>query len=397
VIESRSEVRFVTRSRLFRVLVTAAAVAAVGAPAALSFGFNDGNHPPDGTVGVPYSYAFSVDGGCKPYVFVTLSGDQLPPGLAFDSNSTLSGTPTASGSFQFWLEVRDTGCSGGTCPPAGVSCTVPSQRRFTIYIAPKLVISTQSLGPALVGTPYTAKLAADGGGDQTWSLVGGSLPAGLTLAANGTISGTPSAATPDPVSFTVKVSDPSRNDTKTLTLDVVTPLAVTQATLPMSEVGRAVRSTTLAATGGRAPYTWAVASAPAGITIDPASGTVRGTPAAAGSFPLQVSVTDKYGTSASLALTLAVRAKVAVKTVRLPAARVGKPFHVAVRAGGGVGPYSWKATGKLPVGVRLDRRTGVLSGTARRAGTYRVTLTVTDSLGATSRLTLTLAVARTKT
>lgn len=378
-------------SRLRRALVILALVAVVSAPAALSFGFNDGNHPPDGVVGTPYSYVFSVDGGCKPYQFVVLNG-QTPSGLSFDSVGVLSGTPTAAGTFFFWLEVRDTGCSGGTCPPVGVSCTIPSQRPYTINIAPRLVISTVSLAPALAGTPYTAKLEAAGGGDQTWSLVSGSLPAGLTLAANGTLSGTPSAPTPDPVSFTVKVADPSRSDTKALALDVVTPLAVTQTTLPVSEVGRAVRATTLAATGGRAPYAWALTSAPAGITIDPATGTLRGTSAAAGFFIVQAAVTDTYGTSASLALTLAVRANVVVKTLRLPAAKVGKSFRATVRAIGGVGPYTWKVTGKLPAGVRLDGKTGVLSGTPRRAGTYRLAVTVTDGFGASSRVTLALTV-----
>src|SRR5262249_30826373 len=134
-----------------RVLVLLGLVAVVAVPAALSFGFNDGNHPPDGVVGTPYSYTFSVDGGCKPYQFVVLNG-QTPTGLSLDSSGgTLSGTPTAAGSFFFWLEVRDTGCSGGTCPPVGVSCTIASQRPFTISIAPQLVISTESLAPALVG------------------------------------------------------------------------------------------------------------------------------------------------------------------------------------------------------------------------------------------------------
>jgi hypothetical protein len=66
---------------------------------------------PDGVVGTPYSYQFLVDEGCKPYEFVA-QNSSLPPGLAFDSNTQglLTGTPTAAGSFFFWVEVRDTGC-----------------------------------------------------------------------------------------------------------------------------------------------------------------------------------------------------------------------------------------------------------------------------------------------
>src|SRR5262249_47741302 len=163
--------------------------------------------------------------------------------------------------------------------------------------------TTDSLAPALVGAAYSAKLTASGGGTQVWSLVSGALPAGLTLGVDGTISGTPTSPTPDPVSFAVKVADAARSDTKTLTIDVVSPLAGTAPPPPIGEVGRALKQTPLSATGGRAPYTWTLASPPAGITLDSATGALGGTPAAAGSFPLQVTVTDKYGSSATVAVT----------------------------------------------------------------------------------------------
>ena len=76
------------------------------------------------------------------------------------------------------------------------------------------------------------KLVAAGGGSQVWSILSGALPTGLSLAKDGTLSGTPTAATPDPATFVVKVTDDARTDTKPFALDVVTPLAATPATLP---------------------------------------------------------------------------------------------------------------------------------------------------------------------
>src|SRR5262249_26245748 len=137
----------VTGMRFRRILLAVAVLETVAVPAALAFGFTDGNHPPDGVVGTPYSYSFEIDEGCKPYMIAVLNR-QLPPGLSF-TGTTLAGTPTAAGSFFFWLEARDAGCGGGSCPPVGVSCSFPSQRPFTINIAPRLTVTTDSLPPAL--------------------------------------------------------------------------------------------------------------------------------------------------------------------------------------------------------------------------------------------------------
>jgi putative Ig domain-containing protein len=52
---------------------------------------------------------------------------------------------------------------------------------------------------------------------------------------------------------------------------------------------------------------------------------------------------------------------------------------------------TWTATGKLPKGFRLGK-TGLLFGTPTKAGNYRFTVTVTDSLGVVAKKTLTLVV-----
>ena len=67
-------------------------------------------------------------------------------------------------------------------------------------------IKTTSLKTGYVGVPYSAQLEAvvAEGTTVSWSLMqGSSLPAGLTLSSDGTISGTPTAATPQMATFTV--------------------------------------------------------------------------------------------------------------------------------------------------------------------------------------------------
>jgi hypothetical protein len=387
--------------RFKRILLLAVLAAVILVPAASAMAFEEGYNPVSGIVGTPYNWAFRVYGGCPPYDIVVKSGS-LPPGLSLSSSGTISGTPTTAGTWSFWAELRDTGCGpSATCPPAGTSCSAPAQRPFSITITQKLTVTTPSpLSPATVGVPYALKLTADGGGSQTWSVASGTLPAGLALAADGTLSGTPTAATPAPVSVVVKVTDGSRTDTKTLVIDVVTPLAVTAPALRTGEVGQALRTTTLAATGGRTPYAWTIESAPAGVALDPTSGALSGTPTAPGSFPLKLTVKDAYGTTASVDATLVVKAKLAAITKRLAPTKVGKTYRFVLRTNGGVAPFTWKvASGKFPVGIRLNRATGVLSGTPRKAGTFPLTFVVRDSYGlesTTTTLVLTVSKAKKK-
>jgi large repetitive protein len=68
---------------------------------------------PSGTVGTYYANVFSVSGGSIPYTWSVQSG-QLPPGLALNSDITLSqtgddlsGTPTTAGTFTFTMQVTD--------------------------------------------------------------------------------------------------------------------------------------------------------------------------------------------------------------------------------------------------------------------------------------------------
>jgi len=82
-------------------------------------------------------------------------------------------------------------------------------------------VTTASLPGGMVGTAYTATLAATGDTPITWSIDSGSLPAGLTLAAaTGVISGTPTAA--GTATFTVKATNDAGDGTRALSI-VISP------------------------------------------------------------------------------------------------------------------------------------------------------------------------------
>ncbi len=86
---------------------------------------------------------------------------------------------------------------------------------------PALAITTTTLAAGVVGTPYSQTVAATGGtAPRTFSVTTGDLPAGLTLAGNGAITGTP-AGGPGTSNLTVTVTDsasPAASDSQALSI-----------------------------------------------------------------------------------------------------------------------------------------------------------------------------------
>jgi cytochrome c peroxidase len=87
-----------------------------------------------------------------------------------------------------------------------------------VTVNPALAITTTNLPAATIGLPYSALIDATGGvSTRTWSVTAGTLPPGITLSGDGSISGT--ASTPARAVITVRVTDASGSATQVLTLD----------------------------------------------------------------------------------------------------------------------------------------------------------------------------------
>jgi branched-chain amino acid transport system substrate-binding protein len=92
---------------------------------------------------------------------------------------------------------------------------------------------------------------------------------------------------------------------------------------------------------------------------------------------------------------LAVSPPLAILTRSLPAARVNRGYRTRLIATFGIGRYRWTIrSGRVPAGLRLNARTGLLAGVPRHAGTFRVRIKVSDRAHpadiATRSLTLTI-------
>ena len=147
----------------------------------------------------------------------------------------------------------------------------------------------------MIDKNYSVQLMAAPGQSPVWTLAQDSLPSGLTLSADGRDFGSPN--TLGASSFLIRATDPQYGVAyQALTLDVTLgPLNIANESLPIAtqSVGYSVM---LTGAGGVPPYKWSFASTVTeGMAINPVSGTLSGTPSAAGSFAIPIQVTDSLG------------------------------------------------------------------------------------------------------
>lgn len=317
---------------------------------------------PEGTRGAAYQVSFGATGGTSPYTFRVSSG-QLPAGLALSSAGVLAGTPPAAGASRFTIQATDARQRTGS-------------RDYEIVVREALRITTESLPSGAQGEAYSGQVEAAGGvAPYTFTLAGGALPQGVGLAADGRLTGTPTQSG----RFTLSVQAADRGNRtarRDFVVDIVAALRLLPDSLPGGSVGQAY-SVSLSAAGGQAPYTFAVSGAlPAGITF--ANGAFSGTPTQSGQFSVTGQVTDAARRVVNRQYTITIAAPPALTVTGSPGqGTVGIAYQAQFGAQGGVGPYTFSASG-LPPGLALSPE-GLLSGTPTAGGTFNFTVTATGA------------------
>jgi hypothetical protein len=168
-----------------------------------------------------------------------------------------------------------------------------------IAACPVITLAPATLPNGTIGTPYNQTVTASGGmAPYTYSISSGALPPGLgpINPATGNIAGTPTTA--GTFNFTVTAVDAngcpgSRAYTIVIAAAGCPPITLNPATLPSGTVG-VFYNQVVTATGGTAPYTYSVSAGmlPPGLSLNPATGAITGTPTTGGLFTFTISAVD---------------------------------------------------------------------------------------------------------
>jgi hypothetical protein len=340
---------------------------------------------PNGVVGTTYSPTaeLAVTGGVAPYTW-TVTG--LPDGVSLDTNTTgatrrFDGAPTAVGTSTVSISVAD------------ASGSAPVTATRTITVAPALSLSVAGLPTdAFTDVDYAGNAVASGG-NAPITVTATGLPSGLSMAANGTLSGRPTATGSFPVS--VRATDAAGYTRQaSFTMRSIAPLTLDVSLAPTSLGTGQNYNGSVSATGGIAPYTYSIAypggTVPSFATLVASTGVFAGTSPAttAGTYPLEVTVTDADGREATRPLTIAVATTppLSIAATGLPGvATVGTPYTASPTATGGITPYTWSLD-SAPAWMTISPSTGAISGTPESGnGVVDVTIRAVGGLFSDTR------------
>ncbi len=352
---------------------------------------------PDGSFGVRYDQGLTASGGRAPYTMAITAG-ALPPGMRLvlsNGRYYVVDTPASVGTFGFTVTVTDS--SSGPAGPFSIS------RSYSIRVNAPPTIVLQSMPETLSGIQFqmfSARIHAAGGvAPYLFAVTGGRLPDGVTLDADGMLSGTPTES--GPFLFTVSATDHLPGIPQTASRDFVVyiapaPLSLVPPTLPAGYLNESY-SYPLTALGGRPPYGFRLSAGtlPPGVHLL-LHGAIHGTPTVAGQYRFSVTASD-YTQPTPAEVTVEYVVDIVPRPLELeyrPLGSIngGAAVQTSFSARGGTAPYAFNiSAGTLPSGLSLAS-TGALEGVVSAIGSFDFEVQVTDNAGATAARTFRLEV-----
>lgn len=317
---------------------------------------------PPGDIGTPYTLEVAVSGGIGTQTSKISTG-ALPPGLSLTPNTTtITGTPTADGSYDVTLQVTD----------ASGTSTLP----LNITISKALQLES-SFPYGIVGTPYSHQIQTTGGYSDKEYEVTGTLPDGLEVnETTGVIFGTPT--TPGTSALQVTVTDGVTTVESPVVLQIVSPVEVSYA------AAYGYPNTSMIITpkvqGGHGTVSFTSADLPDGFTIDGSTGVITGSATAAMTATVNVTTTDDTGTTSETCRIVVLNHLFVTDTTVYPVLGEAFSFNVGSVVSGGDTSKSFTSVSVFPTGLTFDASTGIISGTVTGApASTTVQVSVTDT------------------
>ncbi|ATN37805.1 hypothetical protein ACO34A_29015 (plasmid) [Rhizobium sp. ACO-34A] len=340
---------------------------------------------PDGMAGTPYNQTITASQGTAPYSYAVTTG-ALPDGLLLDpSSGAILGSPRTMETASFTIMATDAnGATGSATYDIVITDRVPVAGPVSATVAANSTANPISLY-IIGGAPATVAVVAQ--------------PSHGAAVASGTaITYTPAPGYSGMDWFTYTATNASGTSAEApVAIRVTTPsleFSPVAGTLPGCMVG-ATYNEVVTASRGTAPYSYAVTvgALPAGLSLDPSSGAISGTPTAMETASFTITATDANGASGAAAYVIDVADQLPISgAVTATVAANSSANQIALDITGG-------APTSVAIGAHPDHGTATISGmtiaytpTAGYSGQDSFTYTATNATGTSAEATVTITV-----
>jgi len=302
------------------------------------------------------------------------AAQNLPTGLSMDASSGLiTGSVATAGNYSATIQAGNSGGNG----TQALSITING-------VTPTPVITSSSSASGTMGVNFTYTINSL---NSPASFSANGLPAGLKFnKKTGIISGKPTKAGVFTVNLFAKNNFGDGTLTLTLTVAPPPPKVAIPSKSPIAKVEQFFSYQIVAS---NSPTSFNADGLPNGLDVNTSNGLITGTPTAAGNFNVTILASNGSGTGTAV-LKLKVNPPPPVISLGddLTAAPIGSPFSYQIMASNSPTRYGAKG---LPTGLKINTKTGLISGKPNKAGVFTVQITAKNASGTGSAfLTLTV-------
>lgn len=232
----------------------------------------------------------------------SLIGGSMPPGISFNSNGTITGTPTTLGTYSFTF--RANGSAEGS-----------TDASRTIVVNPPLPVFSDSTiaGIAIRGVPYSDGVSASD--TSSYSIAASSLPTGLSFnTSTGAITGTATETfqTRSPVFRATNVTGSTDTPARSIVVNPPAPVFSDSTVLATASIGSPYSDQVVAS--DTTSYSVFSGTLPDGLTLNTTTGVISGTPTTAGDSTFVIRATNVTGSADTPSRTITVISPVRVWT-----------------------------------------------------------------------------------